>query len=326
LNYSDFTEINEDYVTGKVYGSCVVLGWSGKQHGKKLYVLQCNVCKEDPELFGDGLFISGKSNLDKGQISCGCSTKPLWTKEQLEVRLKREAESRGYIFHKLCDTYEKATTKIVVECKSHGIWDTMQANNFLRGQDCPSCSAISRSKNLVHHNTFEDEVFIERFKNSKLFPEGTTFVRNSLGFKDRYLEPCWDVTCPVCQITFAARGAALYKGSMRCDCRCLPKQAYINIIQDKEEIVAVKFGIARNPSDRKYRGFNYEYYLYGCWEFSNYADCLKAELVCKQTLSCGILDKKQMPDGYTETTYPNNIEKVISIFEEYGGQRIGEYL
>lgn len=71
MNYSDFTEINEDYVTGKVYGNCVVLGWNGKQHGKKLYVLQCNICKEDSELFGDGLFVSGKSNLDKIQMPDG---------------------------------------------------------------------------------------------------------------------------------------------------------------------------------------------------------------------------------------------------------------
>lgn len=77
MNYTDFGEIYEDECIGQSFGpkdQLEIIGWTHKgKDGKKLYVVKCKECTKDPELFGEGLFISGRSNLSKGQIPCGCS-------------------------------------------------------------------------------------------------------------------------------------------------------------------------------------------------------------------------------------------------------------
>jgi hypothetical protein len=59
-------------------GQIEVVGWSGNKDGKgdKLYILKCNKCSKDSELFGEGYFRSTKGNLVKGAVPCGCSKSP----------------------------------------------------------------------------------------------------------------------------------------------------------------------------------------------------------------------------------------------------------
>lgn len=62
MDYSDFGKIVEDDFTGTVFGSSghlKVLGWVEKKKDsygkyKKIYLLQCSVCKEDKELLVTG--------------------------------------------------------------------------------------------------------------------------------------------------------------------------------------------------------------------------------------------------------------------------------
>lgn len=49
-------------------------------------------------------------------------------------------------------------------------------------------------------------------------------------------------------------------------------------------------------------------------------DQLKAERECLQELECGVVLKRDMPDGYTETTWYYNLEKIIQIYERNGGK------
>ena len=62
-------------------GQLEVVGWSGKSWSAKFYILKCNKCSQDSELFGEGYFRSVKSVLVKGQVPCGCSRNPNWSQE-----------------------------------------------------------------------------------------------------------------------------------------------------------------------------------------------------------------------------------------------------
>ena len=66
----------------------------------------------------------------------------------------------------------------------------------------------------------------------------------------------------------------------------------------------------------------YEVENFGVWEFETKKSCLAAERECKQTLECGVLTKEEMPDGFTESTWAFNLDKIISIYEKHGGKRI----
>jgi hypothetical protein len=47
--------------------------------------------------------------------------------------------------------------------------------------------------------------------------------------------------------------------------------------------------------------------------------CKKAERECKKELETGVVLKRDMPDGYSETTWAYNIGKVKDIYERNGG-------
>lgn len=82
MNYSDFEYIEEDKFTGETYGEfdqIKVLGICGLSGRTKAYAVKCNICSEDPELYGDGIFRSYRSNLQKGRNPCGCSRFTFWT-------------------------------------------------------------------------------------------------------------------------------------------------------------------------------------------------------------------------------------------------------
>jgi len=53
-------------------GQLEVVGWSGRNKGgHKLYILECNKCSQDGELFREGYFRSLKGHLVKGAVPCG---------------------------------------------------------------------------------------------------------------------------------------------------------------------------------------------------------------------------------------------------------------
>lgn len=61
---------------------------------------------------------------------------------------------------------------------------------------------------------------------------------------------------------------------------------------------------------------------YKVYQFTTKQQCLSAERECKETLECEIVERSDMPDGYTETTYPYNVDSIIRIYEKHGGVEI----
>lgn len=61
---------------------------------------------------------------------------------------------------------------------------------------------------------------------------------------------------------------------------------------------------------------------YGVWKYEDVISCRSAERECLKTLPTGVVSKRDMSDGYTETTTVAHLEQVIHIFEKNGGVRV----
>lgn len=302
-----------------------VIGWSGKSGSAKFYIVFCEVCAKDPELFGEGFFRIGKSTLLRGWISCGCGINTKWTEEQYSIRCRRKAEELGYRFLGWAEDFCGKKTKTSMFCDVHGKWRTGIIQTLTTmDQGCPECKydIVSASR------TKPNDTMIESFLSSGQFPSGTNFSRsdreNGQGYK------CyWYVECPECQYTGEGVSTNLQRGMRPCLCSpARQKECYINwVIDSDENVVALKFGIANKTGHRvakQNRHSIYDVRNYVIYEFRDKSSCMEAERECKAILECGVLTKEEMPDGYTETTSVLNLEIIERIYEKYGGVRLDE--
>lgn len=304
-------EIKEDKLTGLQFHGCLrVLGWTKIVGAKRYYAILCDVCSQDPELFGKGVFETTKESLDRGYKPCGCGSSYRWSKEQYEIRIKRKADSMGFIFLGWVDGFKTGSSKIALE-STEGEWHS-RANQFIKR----GSHAFNRGK-----TTLDDGVIISKFFASGAFHKDTKFSRER-----RYDKWYWKVECPVCNSVGYSQPQHLQRGSRCCQCGNYKQvYCYVNLIKDNDYVVALKFGVSRTKGTRlKYQSREsiYDVELFGIWEFPEKVSCLSAEKCCKEAIVCGILSKEEFGDGYTETTSATNLERVIKIFETYGGLRI----
>ena len=304
-------------------GQLTVVGWSGKRKGReKFYILKCNVCSEDRELFKGGYFKSIKGSLTKGWVPCGCSKAPKWSKEQYVILCHRAAKEIGHKFLGFNGEFKGSYTKIIMICTGHGEWNSGNVSALInRGIGCPSC--MIENSSVV--NSKPDEVMIASFFASGAFHPDTKFWRSDRLTKQGF-RVYWCMFCPDCADTGEAVCSSLQLGTRSCGCsKNRQQEAYINWVLDGDYAMAIKFGIAR---DSKYRVKKqnqksvYDVQQHAVYKFPTVNSCKKAERECKQELECGVLPKQEFPDGWTETTWVYNLDKIIEIYERNGGLEI----
>lgn len=287
---------------------------------RKEYVLKCRICANDLELFKDSpYFTSLRSNLEKGQTPCGCGTSPRWTKEQYRILCERAANNLGLKFLDFHGDWRGYATKISMLCDIHGIWKSSFINNLINNKSgCPTCrSEIARQANLK-----DDEALIQAFLSTGSFHPDTKFSRSERKDK-RGRKVYWRVYCPECETVSESKISHLRQGSKPCDCtQQRQKNAYISKICDNSKTIALKFGISVNPETR-FKQQNttciYDMELLKTFEFEDTFSCKNAERECLRQLECGVISKIEMPDGWTETTWVYNLDKIIEIYERNGG-------
>lgn len=295
-----------------------------RKNKPKYLVIKCEICSKDEELFGDGLFVIRKNHLKNGVDPCGCARTCRWTKEQYAILCKR-VEMPNITFKGLIEPFKGKYTKIALYCEHHGLWETHTINRFLSMKaGCPKCSREALTENLVKISKKTDEYFIEKFTNTGAFPEGTTFKKTD-ELDKQGVKSVWQVYCPECCTTNKSDLSRLSCGKRPCFCtKNKQTTAYINIISDGATPVALKFGVSAKPMVRlNIIGWSalFNVQNYGVWNFRTHEDCIEAENTCKRVLQCGILTKQEMRDGWSETTWVYNLDKIIDIYESFGGIR-----
>lgn len=313
-----------DGYEGAKFGKLTVVGWNGKYGNPKKYIVTCESCSADSELHGEGYFAISKGHLTRNCVPCGCTDKCNWTEDQYIVRLKRVCENTGLVFKGWANKFTTANKTLVdADCQEHGkIGNTtisfMLDKKFVKG--CRGCFAIR----MGNFKRKDDDILVNRFMQSGGYPEGTVFSRSDRLDKNGH-KKYWNVYCPDCDTYGESHIVGLCKGSRCCKCSLQrPQETYINLVKDGDDVVAIKFGVANLSLERiKRQNFRsiYSVVNYGVWSYPDVMSCKGAERTCMHSVPVGVLSKTEMPDGYTETTFPSNIEDVIRIFEEYGGVR-----
>lgn len=96
------------------------------------------------------------------------------------------------------------------------------------------------------------------------------------------------------------------------------KEGYI--LRRKNENI-IKFGISQDHVLRLKRRRDLENWeLLRFYRFKDAVSCREAERMIKSSMECGVISKDLMYDGRTETTHLANLEKVMTIFEKFGGR------
>lgn len=396
-------EVNE--FCGTRFGNKSQLIVNNKIKGSSNYVVSCEICALDSELYGDGFFITAKYDIKCGRLPCGCAKSPKYNFEQWKVRINRAIlESNGrIIFEGLSPTtFKNSSSKIPLECvehgkwyststgdfvtrkgtcplcrydyksnpknktfkkvqedelptihkiegilkdgdilflgwkgsiylgrsktycifscPEHGEWDTTTVTKFLNaGNRCPKC----KIKLISKYTRKDDDYHIQDFINTGEFPEGTVFTRKEI---NGILPDKWTVYCPICDRDFYSKGSNLKLGKVPCECeKRKPDKCYIILLYDYDVCVSVKFGISVDPLNRlsSVKGKTiYSVVLHSVWEFPSGVNVADVESYIISTVVCGIMSQSEMLDGWTETCYPKDIDKIIEIYKSFGGIEI----
>lgn len=242
------------YNIGDVVGSnnaLLILDKFKDKHNKTRYKVECQICKKDPELFGEAIYEATSDYFKTSKLPCGCSKSKKYTKHEWTVLIKRKAESNNHIFHGYVVDSEKVNqdSKLKLECKTCAhIWESCSIGNYTRDRSCPKCADISRG---LKKNTEASE-WLRRFRATGLFPEEQySFERTSETGR------LWKVLCTKCEgLEFFSDRSNLVAGKIPCNCSKgggydSTKPGYFYIL----EVQALgtnflKFGISNFPKRR----------------------------------------------------------------------------
>lgn len=309
-------EYNIDHWSGTTKGKFTILGWTMKSAGGiKSYLFKCSVCAQDPEMYGEGLFVAPKSSIMRGS-PCGCSPSYQRTLDQVILAVKRIAHSRHHKYVGINYVGSAMKSTLILSCHIHGEWDTTTVNNYLhKERGCPQCGYINRKLD-------PDELWIDRFYSTGAFAKGTIFGR-SVDDVTR-----WNYRCPDCNSLVNSLGSHLAEGKLGCSC-FLPHQKYlyINLLMHESTIFGFKYGIACRPDERIRLQSNASIYhmqqLY-LYYFDDAHTTRLVESLIKSSfkLPNSFVEKQHMPLGFTETLPLNFLSDVTSFVEQYGGKSV----
>lgn len=226
------------------------------------------------------------------------------------------------------EVFKGSITKALIHCSHHDTLTTISTQNFL---SLTSSRSFKVCANCISENIKETNSISEEDATPLVHQLTTTsntkfngFVGDYQGITNTKIKVMCDLhgetssrlynnlknasnPCPVCAIG----GSQIY--------------AYVNTILQESLPIAIKFGITGNFNHRL-RTQNYANLLemesLVVFQFPSREDSFAAELECKKTLFCGVVDKNLMIDGHTETTYIHNLDKITDVYKKHGGVKV----
>lgn len=212
-------------------------------------------------------------------------------------------------------------SEIKICCPKHGTFRST-LSNIQKQRSCPMCKVDAAREN----NLLPDQYHVEKYMATGSFPQGSLFRRVGKTRSSKGSAQTWECYCPTCNETHLARDSNLAQGKRPCSCSGNnQKQAYINVVFDNNTPIALKFGIARNSAQRLAAQNKKNFLKMDClavYSFRTVRECKAAERACKRMLVCSIVGKKEMVDGYTETTYISNYDTIVDIYKKFGGVKL----
>lgn len=121
----------------------VVSYHSGKGNSRK-YLLHCEICSEDKELFPLGITVT-RSNFEKSNnLHCGCSNKGrYWSEDQVKTKCVRISQIKDLVFQGWVGDVYKGTNKTFLKlyCPVHGLSTNTRTDKYLIYEGgCRDCS------------------------------------------------------------------------------------------------------------------------------------------------------------------------------------------
>lgn len=112
---------------------------------KSFWIYRCPVCSEDEYVRNglcDGNFEAFCGTLAAGGLSCRCSKRFLWTKEQREYQIKTRLieENSKLRFVGWKDVYHGLKSIFMLECEIHGVKEIELGKFLARNRRCVSCT------------------------------------------------------------------------------------------------------------------------------------------------------------------------------------------
>jgi hypothetical protein len=207
-----------------------ILDWDGTTTGNvkkvKKYIVECSICSRDTVLWPYGSIMSTINRLNSNVKPCGCSKIPKWKEFQYKVRVKRDCEVKGYIFHGWASDYKGNKTYLDLENPSSGNrWKTTTISDLFCGGGDP----VAARARINEAACKPDIELISIFKSSGSYVEGTKFYRNTDKKGTDGWQGFWDYTCPVCSNDeYAEKGlcSGIFTSATSClrsgykSCRC----------------------------------------------------------------------------------------------------------
>lgn len=295
-------------------GKLEVVGIHGKQCGVVNFKVVCAECSKDPELFPDNYFISTKRNLIKGKKPCGCSKQPRWLPFQYLILARRKAKDR-FIVHGLNEEFRGKNTKLDLECLKDGYkWTASIHSVTTVGTGCPKCGgklkqtereALQRCVDICKELDYTVIGFIDGYKNCYSYFEYSCKIHGKQ--KIRYTN-------------FVNTGSRCISCSV--NGYSPTKQGTLYVYQwTKENHSFIKVGITnRCLSTRIKEQSNYTLYKHKkIWSamFEDGSIPLYIENYIKNSgIEIGVICKEDFSDGFTETTYTDNLSRLESLIVE----------
>ena len=116
----------------------------GGKGNKRKYIIECNVCSLDSELYPYGSLTTTKSNLiTRSTPNCGCNPykqhMQVW---QHEIKVKRICESKGLVFDGWVESFTGTnTTSVKLICRYHGLSENTKVDKLYTNEGgCEPCS------------------------------------------------------------------------------------------------------------------------------------------------------------------------------------------
>lgn len=188
---------------------------------KGKYIVECDVCSTDSELFPFGSIVTSGSSLIKNRCVCGCNPKYKHSEQQYVIKILRRCEELGYDYLGFKGSYTGYDTKVILHNKNTGnTWDTASIQTFLLvGVKDPQ----EHFNNLPTIFSKPDEYHIQKFIRSGSFNNVKDWIHLN---KNK-----WNYTCNICSFdeyvvnglcsgVFSATAGHLKSGKL--SCRCSP--------------------------------------------------------------------------------------------------------